>query len=77
MSLNGHGVKNIPLSGLGEQVALALQEAILLGKLQPGERIVEAETALQLGTSNGPVRASVARTGRMGLVICIPDGGRS
>ncbi len=37
----------------------ALREAILVGRLRPGERVVEAEIARQMGISRGPIREAV------------------
>jgi DNA-binding GntR family transcriptional regulator len=71
----GSRLANIPSTGLGEQVALALEEAILLGILKPGERIVEADTALRLGTSNGPVREALRELENLGLVVSVPRRG--
>lgn len=65
----------VPLSGLSEQVTLALEEAILVGKLKPGERIVEADVAARLGVSNGPVREALHELENLGLVACIPRRG--
>ncbi len=68
-------LQRIPLSSLSEQVVLALEEAILLGKLKPGQRIVEAEVAAQLGISNGPVREALRELENLGLVVCAPRRG--
>jgi DNA-binding GntR family transcriptional regulator len=63
------------IAGLSEQIALALEEEILLGKLQPGEHIVEADVAARLGTSNGPVREALRQLEDLGLVVCRPRRG--
>jgi len=64
-----------PISGLSEQIALAIEEAILLGKLKSGERIVEAEVAARMGTSNGPVREALHELEDIGLVVSVPRRG--
>lgn len=64
-----------PVAGLAEQVALALEEAILLGKLRSGERIVEADVATQMGTSNGPVREALRELEDLGLIVSAPRRG--
>jgi DNA-binding GntR family transcriptional regulator len=45
-----------------------LRERILSGAFLPGERLVEAEIARQLGTSRGPVREALAKLRAEGLV---------
>lgn len=60
---------------LSEHIALAIEEAILLGKLKPGERIVEADVAAEMGTSNGPVREALYQLEDLGLVASIPRRG--
>lgn len=63
------------VTGLSEQIALALEEAILLGKLKSGERIIEADVAAKMGTSNGPVREAMHQLESLGLVISHPRRG--
>lgn len=46
----------------------ALREAILLGKLRSGERVVEAEIARQMGISRGPIREAIRQLEQDGLV---------
>src|SRR5690242_13281051 len=53
----------------------ALREAILLGRLRPGERVVEAEIARQMGFSRGPIREAVRQLGQDGLVEYQPRRG--
>jgi DNA-binding GntR family transcriptional regulator len=64
-----------PVAGLSEQITLMLEEAILLGKLKSGERIIEAEVAAEMGTSNGPVREALHELENLGLVISFPRRG--
>lgn len=69
------GVGRPSITGLSEQIALALEEAILLGRLKSGERLVEAEVAAEMGTSNGPVREALRELADLGLVVCLPRRG--
>ena len=39
-----------------EVVAQRIRDAILDGKLRPGDRLIEADIAAELGISRGPVR---------------------
>jgi DNA-binding GntR family transcriptional regulator len=53
----------------------ALYEAILLGSLPPGERLVEAEIARQMGISRGPLREAIRQLEQDGLVEYRPRRG--
>jgi DNA-binding GntR family transcriptional regulator len=53
----------------------ALREAILLGRLRPGARVVEAEIARQMGISRGPIREAVRQLEQDGLVEYQPRRG--
>jgi DNA-binding GntR family transcriptional regulator len=53
----------------------ALREAILLGRVRPGERIVEAEIARQMGISRGPIREAVRQLEHEDLVEYHPRRG--
>jgi DNA-binding GntR family transcriptional regulator len=55
-----------PPAPLREQVYAALEELILDGRLQPGQRLVETELASQLGVSRGPVREALQMLARDG-----------
>ncbi|MDI6894104.1 MAG: GntR family transcriptional regulator [Bacillota bacterium] len=52
-----------------------LKEAILLGRLLPGERLLEVELAEQMGVSRTPVREAMRRLDREGLVALRPFRG--
>lgn len=52
-----------------------LQDAILSGRMAPGERIVEAEIARQMGVSRAPVREAARRLESLGLLISRPRHG--
>jgi DNA-binding GntR family transcriptional regulator len=53
----------------------ALRGAILLGRLRPGERVVEAEIARQMGISRGPIREALRQLEQDGLVEYQPRRG--
>ena len=56
-------------------VEAQLQQAILSGRIAPGERIVEAEMARQMGVSRAPVREAARRLESLGLLISRPRHG--
>jgi len=60
---------------LAEQVADAIVEGIARGVLQPGARIVEAETAAELGVSRLPVREALKILEIQGIVQLSPHRG--
>lgn len=60
---------------LGSQVAARLRTSIVLGAIQPGERLNEEELAQQFGTSRGPVREAIQILEREGLVESEPYRG--
>jgi DNA-binding GntR family transcriptional regulator len=53
---------------LGDEVYTVLGEAILDGRLAPGERLRDTELAARLGVSRTPVREALQRLERCGLV---------
>jgi DNA-binding GntR family transcriptional regulator len=53
-----------------------LRESILFGLFAPGERIVEAELARELGISRGPVREALALLEKDGIIVNIPRKGK-
>ena len=60
---------------LRHDVYEALREAILLGRLAPGQRIVEAEVARQMGISRGPIREAIRQLEQDGLLEYHPRRG--
>lgn len=60
---------------LSESALDVLRERVLQGHFQPGERLVEAELARQLGTSRGPVREALKQLKSEGLVQDAPRRG--
>lgn len=53
---------------LREIVFKSLSEAIILGELQPGERLMETKLADELGVSRTPVREAIKKLEQEGLV---------
>lgn len=58
-----------------ELVADALRDAIVMGRLRPGERIKEVPLAKQLGVSRGPIRDAIRLLERDGLLTLVPHRG--
>ncbi len=56
-------------------VAEALRDALVKGRLRPGERIKEIPLAQQLGVSRGPIRDALRLLERDGLVAILPNRG--
>lgn len=51
-----------------------LRDALLQRIIEPGQRLVEAELALQMGVSRTPVREALARLAADGMVTATPGG---
>ena len=60
---------------LRDEVTLAIERAILLGLVTPGQRLIEAEIARQMGISKAPVREALRTLQQLGLVECRPRHG--
>ncbi|SHH32680.1 GntR family transcriptional regulator [Tepidibacter thalassicus] len=60
---------------LREIVFEYLREAILKGKLEPGQRLMEVQLAEQLGVSRTPVREAIRKLELEGLVVMLPRKG--
>jgi DNA-binding GntR family transcriptional regulator len=58
---------------LGDEVYAHLGEAILDGRLAPGEQLRDHELAERLGVSRTPVREALQRLARVGLVDVAPN----
>ena len=74
MSVNWGELATRPES-LTEVVASALRKALLSGDLAPGDKLVEAEIARQMGISRGPVREAIRMLEQHGLVHIEPRKG--
>jgi DNA-binding GntR family transcriptional regulator len=62
-------VRGEPLSAL---VLRALREAIVEGRLAPGEAVVEAQLSRQLGVSRAPLREALRSLENEGLIVNVP-----
>lgn len=60
---------------LREHVLEILRTAIVSGQLKPGQTLVEAEIAAQLGVSRAPLREAINILGTEGLVEIVPYHG--
>jgi DNA-binding GntR family transcriptional regulator len=58
-----------------EQVVEALREAIISGRLEDGERLIEDRIAQELKTSRGPVREALRQLEHEGFVVSYPYRG--
>lgn len=68
-----------PLPGKGRSLyrraADLIREAIIVGELKPGTRLVESEISEQLGISRGPIREAIRELEQEGLVRSFPNRG--
>src|SRR5258705_3795641 len=55
-------------SSLHDQVVAELRQAILSGRLKPGERLIEGRIADELGVSRNPVREAIRALASEGLI---------
>ena len=60
---------------LRESVAEEIRRLIMIGELEPGERLVEDRLAEQLGVSRNPVREAIRALEGTGLVEVVPRRG--
>ena len=58
-----------------EEVLQTLRQAIVIGELADGERLIEDRIARELNTSRGPVREALRQLEHEGLVISYPYRG--
>lgn len=71
-----HGsLRRIKVSTAAETACLAIQEAIILGNLKPGERLVEKKLAAKLGVGQPTIRESLREMEHQGLVFKMARGG--
>ena len=59
----------LPELSTSELVAQRIRDAILDGAMRPGDRLVEADIAAELGVSRGPVREGIRLLAGEGLVM--------
>jgi len=78
MFVNGPRLAPIQLDNykpLREVVFESLREAIIQGRLRPGERLMEAQLAEELGVSRTPVREAIRKLELEGFVAMLPRKG--
>ncbi len=69
------GLAPLPFKSLRELVAANLRKGILEGILKPGQRIMDAEVAAEMGISRSPVREALRLLEKDGLVRSVPNRG--
>ncbi len=65
-------IDGLKASSRRHQVTDVIRAAIVSGRLQPGERLIETELAERLGISRAPVREALRDLEHQGLVISRP-----
>lgn len=70
--ISGAGTKAGPR---GQQVIEVLRTAIISGRFEPGDRLIESALSAELGTSRGPVREALRQLENEGLVMSFPYRG--
>lgn len=65
----------LPQQTLRDRVVGAIRDAIVQGRLRPGEKIPEDELASQLGVSRTPIREAIRILEQQGLVRVRPKNG--
>ena len=71
-SLGSDAKKGLPRA---QQIAGTLRSAIIAGRYEPGERLIETTLSSELGTSRGPVREALRQLENEGLVMSLPYRG--
>jgi DNA-binding GntR family transcriptional regulator len=59
----------------GHQVVEVLRSAIIHGRFEPGDRLIESTLSAEFGTSRGPVREALRQLENEGLVMSFPYRG--
>ncbi|GBF32837.1 regulator PutR [Desulfocucumis palustris] len=60
---------------LREMVFESLREAIIQGRLKPGERLMEIQLADEMGVSRTPIREAIRKLELEGFVVMVPRKG--
>ncbi|MGH8911663.1 MAG: GntR family transcriptional regulator, partial [Acidimicrobiia bacterium] len=78
---NRFGIPIVPLGRrhgpLSEKVADEIKEAIVTGRFQPGQRLMEEDLAVEFDVSRNPVREALRRLAAAGFVKIVPRHGAS
>src|SRR6202012_4276370 len=69
------GWESVKRRRLADEVTDQIRDMILAGRLQPGERVGEAEISQRLRVSRGPGREALVRLEQEGLVASAWDRG--
>ena len=72
MELKMNANSDLPLR---DNVFNALRDAILMGELKPGERLMEIHLANKLQVSRTPIREAIRMLEQEGLAVTIPRKG--
>lgn len=75
MDLEPRKMRPIVSLNLREQIEKEVRSAIIKGRFQPGERLIESTIATEMGVSRAPVREVLSALEREGLVVNIPRRG--
>lgn len=68
-------LSRLPPDSRRQQAVQALRRTIVTGQLRPGDRLVEADLARQLGASRGTVREALRQLEQEGLIVSHPYRG--
>jgi DNA-binding GntR family transcriptional regulator len=71
----GNGLQQVSRLRLVDGVMQSLEEAILSGRMRPGERLIETRIVGELGVSRTTVREALLMLERRGLVVSEPRRG--
>jgi DNA-binding GntR family transcriptional regulator len=72
LDATGRGLARVSTASIRQQVREALRNAIFAGVLKPGDRLVEAAIAREMGVSQTPVREAIRELENAGLVVSHP-----
>lgn len=68
-------IPDVSVAPLWEQVAAGIRQSIQAGDMRPGDRIVEAKLARQLGISRNPIREALRQLQQQGILEYRPNIG--
>ena len=71
VSSSSRPLKRVTRISVAESAYEAIRDSIIAGQYPPGEQLVEARLAAELGVSRGPVREALGRLTEEGLLVDI------
>ncbi len=71
VELSDRPLKRVKRTSVAESAYAAIRDSVLSGRYTPGEQLVEARLAAELGVSRGPVREALRRLCEEGLLVDI------